>query len=944
VSENDTTQWADLDLDPGDLEMIQNSGVTPEVAAARGYRTVRSVDEVPEVFNREQRKLVPALLIPVWGVDATTQPITYELRPAKPRPDGRTARAGVDAKTRKYEFPGKQPKRLDVPRTCLAELGNPDVPLWITEGARKADAAASRGMCAVSIAGVWAFRSGNPDGGKTELPDFEKVAFNGRVVYVAFDSDVMTKAPVRQAIVRLAGLIERRGGFVHIVVLPSGPRGEKQGLDDLIAAGADQRDLMKLVQPEFLEEEDDRKLDQKLYDWIMESYDLGQDMHHNGFAVPRKGARLVRMLGSGYPSLELEAPARFRMIEPGSPIVPRKMVKDVMPNVEYACMSAPKQELHLRTAPHKDGVVIDMGREDGAVILVTAEGWKVIEEPGADFPLFRRTHQIQPLPTPEQGGSLDELRDLVHVTDDTWPLIKGWLISSVFGWVPRPWLYHQGPQGSGKSDAAVKVISVIDPRDRIASFPKKNDKTDAGATAISTYLMGWDNLSSIPDEVSDWLCSTVTGNQDERRVLWSTSTVQVIPYMRTGVITGVGIRSFKPDLLERLVKVQFDRLPADGKRAHAELNDEFALRHARILGALLDAVSIALAHRHLVPRNLDVPRMVDYATYLKAYDLGVGESDLFGAYKANVESLLADSGEEDAVGKVVLAYMVGKTEPVKKTPEELYGELTQLRTGLNIDPESFWPKSARYMTQALNELVAALEKQVRIQTGVRTNGTRWTILTPVASSQNVTEEAGGQCRYESSVTVASLPASLPSSQLSPGVSPQSDASDASSTTSKNKTKCKNPDLGVENDGLPFGSLGVLSSSVHSVTVEESSQVTAVTQDSAAADAALEPKLHGAREAEKGLRQTDTTQGDGQQTLFEVELDPAPVRQIVATPPLAGTTTLPADWAPLFAHDTLALPVPRCRDCEAEKVGDAEMNYFRLCPNCTTGTLRPTEEA
>jgi hypothetical protein len=72
-------------------------------------------------------------------------------------------------------------------------LRNPHIPLWFTEGAKKADALASAygdAIIPININGVWGFRGTNSAGGKVALPDIDEIAWNGRAVVLAFDSDV----------------------------------------------------------------------------------------------------------------------------------------------------------------------------------------------------------------------------------------------------------------------------------------------------------------------------------------------------------------------------------------------------------------------------------------------------------------------------------------------------------------------------------------------------------------------------------------------------------------------------------------------------------------------------------------------------------------------------------------------------------------------------------
>ena len=110
-------------------------------------------------------------------------------------------------------------------------LNDVEVPLLITEGAIKADSAASLGLVAISLAGVdgW-MRKG------AALPAWDDfVPLKGRQVLLAYDSDVTTKASVHAALVRLGNFLRRSGARVEVVRLPPGENRPQAGLDDFLA-------------------------------------------------------------------------------------------------------------------------------------------------------------------------------------------------------------------------------------------------------------------------------------------------------------------------------------------------------------------------------------------------------------------------------------------------------------------------------------------------------------------------------------------------------------------------------------------------------------------------------------------------------------------------------------------------------------------------------------
>jgi hypothetical protein len=232
------TPTQDEQLLPQHAALVSASAISPEVARSRGYRSVTKRSELRKLGFGERQCSVPALLIPVW--DVAGQIGTYQIRPDQPR-------IGHDGKPVKYETPGRSRIVLDVPPASRDKTRDPSIPLFITEGIPKADAAASTGLCCIALLGVWNWRGTNQWGGKTALADWEYIALNGRTVYICFDSDVMTKPQVHQALTRLKAFLEQRGACVFPIWLPPTTAGGKVGLDDYLAEGHTVADLVALA-------------------------------------------------------------------------------------------------------------------------------------------------------------------------------------------------------------------------------------------------------------------------------------------------------------------------------------------------------------------------------------------------------------------------------------------------------------------------------------------------------------------------------------------------------------------------------------------------------------------------------------------------------------------------------------------------------------------------
>lgn len=218
------------------LKMLRDgSGISDQVIEARGYRTITDEKElIPFGFSTVQRR-TPGLLIPSYSPDGANGFYSYRPDFARVITNKRKRNADGSFKQRvvKYETPSGSALRIDCPLVCRQQMKDNKIPLWITEGAKKADALASHGLCAISLSGVYGYKGKNEFGGVTLLADWDYIALNVRDVRIAFDSDVMVNPSVRQALGRLTEHLQRKGAHVSAVYLPGGLE-SKVGVDDYL--------------------------------------------------------------------------------------------------------------------------------------------------------------------------------------------------------------------------------------------------------------------------------------------------------------------------------------------------------------------------------------------------------------------------------------------------------------------------------------------------------------------------------------------------------------------------------------------------------------------------------------------------------------------------------------------------------------------------------------
>jgi len=213
-------------------------------------------------------------------------------------------------------------------------------------------------------------------------------------------------------------------------------------------------------------------------------------------------------------------------------------------------------EAHLRTGTSESGkqIYIDLCNKDWQAVEVAASGWKVLAEPPIRF---RRAKGALPLPAPLGGGSVDELRGFLNISDDDFVLAIAWQLAALRGYGPPPIAVLTGEHGTTKTTCAKLMQSLIDPSTApMRSLPK--DERDLFISAHNRYVLAYDNVSYISQSMSDALCCMSTGDGYATRTLYSDSEETIFNVKRPVVLNGIEDFVLRPDLADRCLFLQLN--------------------------------------------------------------------------------------------------------------------------------------------------------------------------------------------------------------------------------------------------------------------------------------------------------------------------------------------------------------------------------------------------
>jgi hypothetical protein len=219
------------DLTPADFEFLAERFITPEMAVAAGVRRLDSHDG-RELIGRKRGDLAGLGIPNIFPGESYAREHTLrldrpavEIDPASP--------SGYKESGKYVRPPGSRNLAYFAYSATPEDLQNIDLPIIWVEGEfkvlavdRAVTSAGCRRALPIGLSGVWNFRgkigtisdaTGKPRDVKGNIPDFDRILWRGRTVYIAFDSDACHKPGVMAARFTLMRALRGKGANVGII-------------------------------------------------------------------------------------------------------------------------------------------------------------------------------------------------------------------------------------------------------------------------------------------------------------------------------------------------------------------------------------------------------------------------------------------------------------------------------------------------------------------------------------------------------------------------------------------------------------------------------------------------------------------------------------------------------------------------------------------------------
>ena len=370
----------------------------------------------------------------------------------------------------------------------------------------------------------------------------------------------------------------------------------------------------------------------------------------------------------------------------------------------HATIGRKVREVELRVATKNGALYYDLNNEDNEIVAFADGKWEV-KVADAEAPRFLRPLAMREQITPRQPSRdlVSLLRPFIAVKNDAdLHLAAAWLVGCFKPKGPYPVLIINGEQGSAKSTTTRVLRKLVDPHGLDMREPPASAR-DLVAAAKNSFVLAFDNMSTMPAWLSDRLCMVATGTGAlGGRALYTNSDEAAYSVCRPIIINGIPAFVEREDLADRAINLELPAITGERRMDDDTFWGKFNDAYPEILGAIFAAV--AVAHRDFGTTVLrDAPRMANFARWAVA-GLGVEAGTTFyEAYARNRKDAAEHFIEHSEVTQAVLAMMLSRDSWIG-TWVELLDAITKHQPSHGT---KFWPENS---LQLRNRLVRSAKE------------------------------------------------------------------------------------------------------------------------------------------------------------------------------------------------------------------------------------------
>ena len=370
-------------------------------------------------------------------------------------------------------------------------------------------------------------------------------------------------------------------------------------------------------------------------------------------------------------------------------------------------------ETHVRIAGDANTSFLHLADVLGTIKKIDAEGVVAWDAPDGSLKFLTKPG-MKKLPVPVVPDDIKDARDTVSnlrnfcnlKDDDDWWLFVTALLSAFRPTGPFVVVVVVGEQGSAKSTLCKILRRLVDPSKAMLRSAPREDR-DLWIAANNGWIIVFDNVSRLTQDLSDAICRLATGGGNSYRTLYENDQETLFQAQRLVLLNSIDELTFRGDLLDRAVRLTCIKIDEGKRRTEEEFWRSYEEQEAKILGALLKVLSETLKHLPNVVLS-GSPRMADFARFGVAVEkaMGLVDGTFLKAYQTNRDSLVAVALENQLADLIISLDL-----PIEEKPAELW---ESLRTAKEFDANrlpKWFPVNPQQLSSQLRRLAPFLRQR-----------------------------------------------------------------------------------------------------------------------------------------------------------------------------------------------------------------------------------------
>ncbi|MFW6030030.1 MAG: hypothetical protein ACOCRO_07220 [Halanaerobiales bacterium] len=373
-----------------------------------------------------------------------------------------------------------------------------------------------------------------------------------------------------------------------------------------------------------------------------------------------------------------------------------------------AVLNSSKVKMDLRVAGKNDSIYYDLCNSKWEVIKIAPDNWKKIS--GENSPVYFRRYshmkeQIEPLYKSKDKGNPKKILDYLNIKNesDEAILLLTYMASLFIPKIVHPVLILLGPHGSAKSTMFRLIQRIVDPTEtEILNIPT-NTEEYIQKTAHS-WVSFYANVAKIPRNLSDAMCRTVTGGSQSKRKLFSNDEDFIHKFKHCVGINGIKFNSLQPDLLDRSIILNMDRITGQSRKSEISLMDNFKTDRKIILTGFLNLIAESMKIVDDIDLNkVALPRLADFYKWGIAFAkvLGYGQQKFERAFNINRSAAPEIINNKTALIKLIDEYL-NDNDKWSGTASEFRSELIKFADDNDMNSEII-PDSPEWLSREINK-------------------------------------------------------------------------------------------------------------------------------------------------------------------------------------------------------------------------------------------------